>query len=103
MRTSKYHAINNANRTHRRCSSFGASMIVAALSGMLLTASFKLLINFPCLLDLLNRLLKKTRNGLIGRSGIFILLAAHHVIQLTLCPCREGFTVRIAKCTGKFL
>ena len=33
MRTSNYHAINNANRTHRFCSLFGASMIIAACVG----------------------------------------------------------------------
>ena len=70
---------------------------------MLLAASFKLLIDLPCLLDLLNRLLKKPRNGLIGGPGIFILLPSYHFIQLTLCPCRERFTVRIAKCNGKLL
>ena len=36
------------------------------LSGMLLAASFKLLIDLPCLLDFLNRLLKKPRNGCVG-------------------------------------
>ena len=68
-----------------------------------LAASLKLLIDLPCLLDFLNGLLKEPSNGLIGGPGILVFLPSHHLIQLTLCPCRERFAVCIAKCNGEFL
>ena len=68
-----------------------------------LSASLKLLVDLPGLLDFLNGLQKATGNGFVGGPGILVLFPSHHLIQLTLCPRRKRFTVCIAKGNGEFL
>ena len=76
---------------------------MARLMHGFLAASLKLLIDLPGLLDFLNGLLKEPSNGFVGGPGVLVFLPSNHLIQLTLCPCRERFKVRIAKGNGEFL
>ena len=83
----------SANRIHCHGLPFSPPVVAVAFDDR--AASLKLLIDLPCLLDFLNGLLKEPSNGFVGGPG--------HLIQLTLCPCRERFTVCIAKRNGEFL
>ena len=68
-----------------------------------LSASLKLLVDLPGLLDFLCGLLRETGNGFVGGPGILVLFPSDHLIQLTLCPCRERFQMCIAKGNSEFL
>ena len=67
-----------------------------------LSASLKPL-DLPGLLDFLNGLLKETGYGLVGGPGILVLFASDHLIEFTLCPCRERFKMYIAMGNSEFL
>ena len=68
-----------------------------------LSASLKLLVDLPGLIDFLYGLLKETGNGFVGGPGILVLFPSDHLIQLTLCPRRKRFTMCIAKGNSEFL
>ena len=68
-----------------------------------LAACLTLLINLPCLLDFLCGLLEGAGNSVVGGSGALVFFAPDHLIQLTLCPRRDWFMVRIAEGNGELL
>ena len=69
-----------------------------------LSASFKLLVDLPGLLDFLGGLLKETGNGLVAGPRVLVLFPSDHLIEFTLlCPCRERLKMYIAKGNGEFL
>ena len=68
-----------------------------------LSASLKVLVDLPGLLDFLSGLLKETGNGLASGPGILVLFPSDHLIEFTLCPCRERFKMYIAKGNSEFL
>ena len=75
-------------------------ILTAPISQSHLTASLKSLVDLPCLLDFLDGFLKETGDSLGGGP---VLFASDHLIQLTLCPCREWFEIFIAEGNSKFL
>ena len=68
-----------------------------------LTARLKLLVDLPCLLDFLGRLLEGAGDSLVGGPSILVFFVPDHLIQLTLCPRREWFMIRIAEGNSEFL